>query len=153
MTIVLFRLAAIEKGDKAMASEIGMVEKLKGYFESREDIYFAFLFGSHVMGKTFRESDIDVAIYFKDGYSFNSIKKIWGELEEILGKDLDLVVLNTAPPLIGYTAIRGKSIAINDYRVYLDYMLSVSQESEDFREFVMDMWRLRERFRVRSLKK
>jgi predicted nucleotidyltransferase len=133
-----------------MASEIGVVEKLKGYFESREDICFAFLFGSHVLGKTFQESDIDVAIYFKDGYSFNSTKKIWGELEEILGKDVDLVVLNTAPPLIGYTAMRGKSIAINDYRVYLDYMLSVSQEAEDFREFVMDMWRLRERFKVRS---
>jgi predicted nucleotidyltransferase len=143
-------LVAIEKGDKAMGSEIGVVEQLKGYFESREDICFAFLFGSHVLGKTFEESDIDVAIYLKDGYSFNSIKKIWGELEEILGKDVDIVVLNTAPPLIGYTAIRGKSIAINDYRVYLDYMLSISQEAEDFREFVMDMWRLRERFRVRS---
>jgi len=133
-----------------MASEIGMVEKLKEYFGSREDICFAFLFGSHVLGKTFQESDVDIAIYFKEGYSFEPTKKIWGELEEILGKDVDLVVLNTAPPLIGYTAIRGKAIATNDYRMYLDYMLSVSQEAEDFREFVVDMWRLRERFRVRS---
>ena len=95
-----------------MASEIGMVEKLKEYFGSREDICFAFLFGSHVLGKTFQESDVDIAIYFKEGYSFEPTKKIWGELEEILGKDVDLVVLNTAPPLIGYTAIRGKAVAI-----------------------------------------
>lgn len=78
MTIALFRLAAIERWDKAMAPEIEMVEKMKEYFGSKKDICFAFLFGSHVLGKTFQESDIDVAIYFKDGYSFNSTKKIWG---------------------------------------------------------------------------
>jgi len=30
-----------------MASEIGVVEKLKEYFSSRKDICFAFLFGFH----------------------------------------------------------------------------------------------------------
>lgn len=67
-----------------------------------------------------------------------------------LRKDVDIVVLNTAPALIGYTAIRGKAITINDYRAYLDYLLSTSQEAEDFREFFTDMWKLRERFRDRS---
>jgi predicted nucleotidyltransferase len=131
-----------------MASEVDIIERLREYFSQRKDIPFVFLFGSHVRGKTFRESDIDIAIYFKEGYSFESIKKIWRELEKILKKDLDIVVLNTASPLIGYAAIRGKAIAINDYRAYLDYMLSVSQEAEDFREVFTDMFRLREKLRA-----
>jgi len=136
-----------------MTSEIGVVEKLKKYFSSKKDIGFAVIFGSHILGKTFRESDIDIAIYFKEGYSVESIKKIWRELEGISGKDVDLVILNTAPPLIAYTAIRGKAMVINDFRVYLDYMLSTSQEAEDFREFFIDMWRLKERFNTRRTEK
>lgn len=127
-----------------------VVEKLKEYFSSRKDICFVFLFGSHILGKTFQESDVDIAIYLKEGYSFESIKRIWGELEEILEKDVDLLVLNTAPPLIAYTAIRGKAMVINDFRAYLDYMLKISQEAEDFREFFVDMWSLREKFKARS---
>jgi predicted nucleotidyltransferase len=134
-----------------MISEIGVIEKLKRYFGSRKDICFAFLFGSQAIGKTFAESDIDIAIYLKEGYSLNSAKKIWAELEDILEKGVDLLVLNTAPPLIGYTAIRGKAIAINDYHAYLDYMLRISQEAEDFREFFFDLWSLKERFKARSL--
>jgi predicted nucleotidyltransferase len=136
-----------------MTPEIGVVEKLKKYFSSKKDVGFAVLFGSHILGKTFRESDIDIAIYFKEGYSVESIKKIWRELEGILGKDVDLVILNTAPPLIAYTAIRGKAMVINDFRAYLDYMLSISQEAEDFREFFIDMWRLKERFKTKRIEK
>lgn len=136
-----------------MTSEIGVVEKLKKYFSSKKDVCFAVLFGSHILGKTFRESDIDIAIYFKEGYSVESIKKTWRELEGILGKDVDLVILNTAPPLIAYTAMKGKAMVINDFRVYLDYMLSTSQEAEDFREFFIDMWRLKESFKTRRTEK
>ncbi len=135
-----------------MASEIGMVGRLNQYFSPRKDILFAFLFGSHTKGKTYRESDMDIAIYFKEGYSFESIKEIWRELEDLFKKDVDLVVLNTAPPLIGHAAIRGKAIAINDYRAYLDYMLSISQEAEDFREFYTDMFRLRGELRAGAQK-
>ena len=127
-----------------MTSEIDVVEKLKRYFGPREDICFAFLFGSYARGKTFGESDIDIAIYHKEGYSFELIKKIWRDLEGILGKDVDLLVLNTSPPLIGYTAIRGMTLVVNDYRAYLNYLLRISQEAEDFREFFFDIWRLRQ---------
>lgn len=130
-----------------MDSKHDIVERLRKYFIKRKDILFAFLFGSHVRSESFRESDIDIAIYFKEEYSYESVKKTWRELEELLKKDLDIVVLNTASPLIGYTAIRGKAIAINDYSAYLDYMLSISQEAEDFKEAFTDMFSLREKLR------
>jgi hypothetical protein len=130
-----------------------VVEKLKGHLLSRKDISFAFLFGSQVPGKTFRESDVDIAIHFRERYSFETVKLLWSELEGIIRKDVDLLVLNTAPPLIGYTAIRGKALAINDQPAFLEYMLRISQEAEDFREFLLDMWKLRENLRARSSNK
>lgn len=131
-------------------TENDVVERLKAHFQSKKDISFAFLFGSRAQGKTFRESDVDIAIHLRERYSFETVKIMWRELEEIVRKDVDLVVLNTAPPLLGYTAIRGKVLAINDHRAFLDYMLQISQEAEDFREFLLDMWMLREKLRARS---
>ncbi|GAN34216.1 MULTISPECIES: nucleotidyltransferase domain-containing protein [Candidatus Brocadia] len=41
-----------------------IVEKLKVYFEKRDDISFAFLFGSWARGQDGIDSDVDIAIYF-----------------------------------------------------------------------------------------
>ncbi len=134
-------------------TEDTVIEKLEQYFRSRKDIHFAFLFGSRARGRTFQESDVDIAIHFREPYSFETVKFLWRELEDLLRKDLDLVVLNTAPPLLAYTAIRGRTLAINDRRAFLEYMLRISQEAEDFREFLLDMWTLREKLRARSTEK
>lgn len=128
-----------------------MLSQLKIYFQSLENISFAFLFGSCASGRTFKESDVDIAIYFKDEYSFERVKNIWSDLEDLLKKDIDLITLNTAPPLIGYSAIRGKAIVVNDYAIYLDYMLRISQEAEDFSEFLLDMWKLKEKFKSKRI--
>ena len=128
-----------------------MINQLKSYFQSLEDISFVFLFGSWASGRTFKESDVDIAIYFKDEYSFERVKNIWSDLEDLLKKDIDLITLNTAPPLIGYSAIRGKAIVVNDYAIYLDYMLRISQEAEDFSEFLLDMWKLKEKFKSKRI--
>jgi hypothetical protein len=128
-----------------------MINQLKSYFQSLEDISFVFLFGSCASGRTFKESDVDIAIYFKDEYSFERVKNIWSDLEDLLKKDIDLITLNTAPPLIGYSAIRGKAIVVNDYAIYLDYMLRISQEAEDFSEFLLDMWKLKEKLKSKRI--
>ena len=49
-----------------MNSEIAeKVAQLKKYFETREDILMAFLFGSYAKGQTHSHSDIDIAVYFR----------------------------------------------------------------------------------------
>ncbi len=128
-----------------------MLNKLETYFKSLEDVSFAFLFGSYASGKAFKESDVDIAVYFKEGYSFERVKKIWSDLEDLLRKDIDVVILNTAAPLVGYSAIRGKAIVINNYASYLDYMLKISQEAEDFSALLLDMWKLREKIKAERM--
>ncbi len=53
----------------------------KIYFQSAETVLFAFLFGSQSSGKIYRESDVDVAVYLQEGYSLDTIKKIWADIE------------------------------------------------------------------------
>lgn len=124
-----------------------ILEKLKGYCERQKDIRLAFLFGSHAKGRATRESDLDIALYLKDGYTQKKIFDIWNDLEDILKLDVELIILNTAPPTLGWSALRGIPASIKDYGFYLELMLRVSREAEDFQEFLFDLWRWRERIR------
>ena len=44
---------------------VGITKKLKDYFEKRDDVVMAFLFGSFAKGQEIYDSDVDVAVYFK----------------------------------------------------------------------------------------
>ena len=40
-----------------------LLEILKEYFEKRDDVLMAFLFGSYAKATTHKESDVDIAVY------------------------------------------------------------------------------------------
>lgn len=119
-----------------------ILEKLKDYFNKKENVIMAFLFGSLSKGKVHRHSDIDIAIYLKE-YDIKEVEKIWDELEDLLKKDIDLIVLNNAKPLVAFEAIRGEKIIIRNYDFYTDYMLEVSSEAIDLKEFILDLYKMR----------
>lgn len=70
---------------------------LKPYFEQRDDVLMAFLFGSWAFDKQCHESDVDIAVYFRpeDGRLeledseaiFESEADIWREIEEMLERE------------------------------------------------------------------
>ena len=119
-----------------------ILEKLKDYFNKKENVIMAFLFGSLSKGKVHRHSDIDIAIYLKE-YDIKEVEKIWDELEDLLKKDIDLIVLNNAKPLVAFEAIRGEKIIIRNNDFYTDYMLEVSSEAIDLKEFILDLYKMR----------
>lgn len=57
------------------------------------------------------------------------------------------IILNEARPHIGWKAIRGKPLIMKDRRLHLKLVLELSREAEDLQEFVIDLWRWRERIR------
>lgn len=128
---------------KAIAERDAMIERLRECL-NREEVSFAFLFGSWARGEVFRESDADVAIYLQGDYTVDKIKGIWRRLEAAARKDVDLLVLNRASPLTAYEAIRGEPLVMKDRKLFIDYMLQVSTEAEDLRTFTLDLWRWRE---------
>ncbi len=117
-------------------------EKLKHYFKNRQDISFAFLYGSQAHGYATRLSDVDIAVYFypqqrrpseyESENEYDSENEIWGDLERFLKKEVELLVLNRAAATVAASAIRGVLLAINDWGLYLDFMLVITNEAGRF---------------------
>jgi predicted nucleotidyltransferase len=137
-----------------------IIALLKPYFQQRGDVLMAFLFGSWASGRSCEESDVDIAVYFRPHEGRLEIENpdaryeeepaLWRLVEETLGKEVDLLVLNRAAPAIAESAISGEPIVIKDRGIYLDFMLRVTAEAEDFRVTAADYWRLKEEMRAHA---
>jgi predicted nucleotidyltransferase len=128
-----------------------VLESMKTYLEGRDDIAFAFLFGSAARGKVRREGDVDIAVYFKpekevEWEAFNKAYKgenrIALDLERLLKKEVDLVVLNRARAVIADEIIRkGKPLIIKDRGIFLDFLCIISDEAEYVRNYLMTSYK------------
>jgi predicted nucleotidyltransferase len=124
-----------------------LTEKLKEYFNSRREVAFAFLYGSQAKGYATNLSDVDIAVYFypekrhpiecEEEVFYPTEDKIWGDLERILQKEVELLVLNRVSASVAASAIRGTPIVINDWDMYLDLMEVITDIAEDFAEFII----------------
>jgi len=122
------------------------LDLLKDYFDGRKDIVFAFLFGSAAKGKVRREGDVDIAIYFwpeKDiewevfDKTYKGESRIGLDLERLLKKEVDLVVLNRARAVLADEIVRkGKPIIIKDRGIFMDFLCIVSDEAEYVRDWI-----------------
>lgn len=129
--------------------------KLKTYFKNRDDVLMAFLFGSQAKGYSTKRSDWDIGVYLKPksgrlewdtGELYPQRGEIWRELSEILHTDdVDLVVFNSSSATIADTAIRGIPLIIKDRKQFLDFMLAVTGEAEDYRQTVKDYYEIFQR--------
>lgn len=123
------------------------MKTLKTYFENRKEIAFAFLFGSQAKGRATILSDVDIGVYFcpekkhpieyEEEVFYAGEDEIWADLERILRKEVELIVLNRVPATVAASAIRGIPLLIDDWGLYLDFMQVVTREAEDFMDFVI----------------
>lgn len=123
------------------------IDALKNYFDKRNDIAFAFLYGSQAKGKETKLSDVDIAVYFypknrhpiefEEEIYYDNEDKISLELERLLKKEVELLVLNRAPATIAASALRGIPLVIHDWGLYLDFMVVITEEAENFMDLVI----------------
>lgn len=135
----------------------GIVGKLKVYFGKRNDISMAFLFGSWAKCQEGIDSDVDIAIYFvpkgkifeweETDFRSDIEKSIWLDVEKIIEKEVDLLILNKANPTIADSALRGIPIIIKDRNLYMDFLLRITSEAIDFRLWVEVYWKFKEQVR------
>jgi hypothetical protein len=59
-------------------------------------------------------------------------------MDQLIKKEVELLVLNRVPSTVAASAIRGMPLAINDWGLYLDFMDVVTEESEDFMNFIIN---------------
>ena len=86
------------------------------YLESHPKVIFSYLFGSLAKGRPLPLSDVDIAVFLKQGVNIAENKlEILGELIDILQTDeIDLVVLNTANWPLVMNILRNKKIIVDD---------------------------------------
>ena len=125
-----------------------MIDRLKEYFSGRKEVAFAFLYGSQAKGYATNRSDVDIAVYFypekrhpiecEEEVFYPTEDEIWGDLERILQKEVELLVLNRVSASVAASAIRGTRIVINDWDLYIDFMEVITDIAEDYAEFIVN---------------
>ena len=99
-----------------------LTRRLAELLDPREEILEAYLFGSHARVQAQPHSDVDVAVYIDDaraddtGYGYRV--SLTTDLMAGLGvNDVDVVVLNRAPPLLYHRVLRdGVRLLARDLR-------------------------------------
>lgn len=75
---------------------------------------FCFLLGSAATPRFRQDSDIDIAVYWKDGEIDYDLKlKIMNELEDKLGHDIDLISLNNIDVIYGIQVVDTGRLLVN----------------------------------------
>jgi len=127
------------------------VKRLATLFENEKNILVAYLFGSYARGYETVQSDVDIAVLVSEvpekplEYYLHLERK----LAEALQKDVDLVFLNDAPPLLKYQVIkygrllfsRGERIRImfevKSLSEYLDFSRALKRYDECFMKRIL----------------
>ncbi len=136
-----------------------MTATLTDYFATRNDVVMAFLFGSHAKETQTDESDVDVAVYFRPAEGecgatleieadaeYPGEREVWRRVEEIVGAEVDLVVLNRAPTALAASVFFDNvPIIVNDQALYWRYFLTVTNEAEEFGRFAHEFAQVKTR--------
>jgi uncharacterized protein YutE (UPF0331/DUF86 family)/predicted nucleotidyltransferase len=137
-----------------------IIEKLGDYFKGRKDVVFAYLFGSVAKDQAHSESDVDIGVYFRPDsktLEYESENRYPGEsdigsdLERLVGRQTDVVVLNRAPSTL-FSAVlsEGNQIFSADENLLSRLSGAVNDLAEDFRDFIFDFVKIKERSRSLS---
>jgi predicted nucleotidyltransferase len=79
---------------------------------ARRPVRLAYLFGSQTTGRTHSESDVDIAVLLDAALTLDERYAerlaLIGDLMRVFATDdVDLVILNEAPPLLAFEVLRG----------------------------------------------
>lgn len=120
------------KDKKLPENILEILPKANYFLENYQKVIFAYLFGSLARDKALPLSDIDIAIYLKEGADFSQEKMtILRNLIDILGtEEIDLVLLNIAPLTLKARIVGNKKILVDK-----DPFLRHSFESLVLREY------------------
>ncbi|AZV46161.1 hypothetical protein C3L23_02410 [Nautilia sp. PV-1] len=113
---------------------------LKEFFKEADGIW---LFGSYADGTYNENSDIDIAVLFKNKISPVDLFKMKENLELILKKDIDLIDLTAVNDVFAYEIVtKGKNIKKTkfaddyEYRIWLRYLDLQDDRKEIIKEFL-----------------
>jgi len=99
----------------------------------RSDFLLVFLFGSFAKACSTDESDVDVAIMFEKVPDFYEVSDLKDQLARHIGREVDILVLNTASPIIRLQVLKYGQLIKKDEKVYNDYFVRTLNEYSDLK--------------------
>src|SRR3972149_2548439 len=129
--IITYKLTESEK-DK-------IISIIKSELEGREDIVFAYIYGSLVDPEMTFYRDIDIGIYAADmekAKEWNYDTRIGIDIEKILrsegfGIPVDIRVINISDVLYVHKVIQGRLLFTKDEDLWADFVVDVSMRYND----------------------
>lgn len=115
---------------------------LERYFASMAEVALAFLFGSQAQGRAWAQSDVDVAVLLAGrpaaGRCFDARLELIGGLSRLLLREVDVLVLNQAPPALRYAVLRdGVLLFCHDRQTLIEFRLRTVNEYLDFKPILL----------------
>lgn len=120
-------------------------------------VLVACVFGSWARGKPRARSDVDVALYLDPATcpdqeaAFAAWRDYTDQLTALTGREVDVLILNEAPPTLASTALRGERLLVRDERLYLDLLCDATRDAEDMRAWLFNLFQMREERRARQV--
>jgi uncharacterized protein len=114
-----------------------LASRLGSALQGRPEVRLAFLFGSSVTKGLASANDVDVAVAFAHSVSLLEQCELGARLEEIVGREVDLVDLDEASTLLRWEVARsGIVLWARDQRELADFRARVPLEYFDLQPFL-----------------
>ena len=102
-----------------------------------EDIIFAYIFGSYAKGNIRENSDMDIAIYLKNNVDTSVYLDMKMKLSENIKREVDLVILNSATPLLKYEIYKNNILLFtHDKTIESKYKVKTLFEYNDIKNYL-----------------
>lgn len=102
-----------------------------------KEVTFAYLFGSYVRGTLRSDSDIDIAIYLSEEMDIDSYLGLKMDLTEACKREVDLVILNKATPLLKFQVYKeNRSLFTRDKSAETNFKVKTLFEYNDVKRYL-----------------
>jgi len=114
------------------------MSSLLEYLASQPDVVAAYVFGSVAQGRARPQSDVDIAVLLSadldEETRFDRRLRLGWEVERLIGRQTDLVVLNDAPPLLQHQVLKhGRLIFERDRAARVEFEVRAGQIYADLK--------------------
>lgn len=110
-----------------------LTSRLRAFFNEESNVKLAFLIGSFAKGTAMEDSDVDVAVLFGSRPDMEDVLELTERLSLLLKRDVDLVVLDTAGPIIKMQALKTGILLRAAEGAYEDFFVATINEYDDLK--------------------
>jgi len=108
--------------------------KLKDYLNKNDNVLLAFIFGSFASKKLRKNSDLDIAVFYKIPPTGFEILFEINKLSKIAGTDVHLAILNSASPLLKHQVMKNKiNLVVKDEKFFGKFREEVMSQYDEYK--------------------